>query len=284
MDWLLLTFFSVVSRAIYGVSTKVLSNKVKTSVYTQAALLSFAGGLISLVISPFLGGLSFNFAGVSLMAVALVMLGQGLGNITYFQSIKSLTNGTAQIAFSSILVFNTFLALIFLNLHLSLINVFGLVLLMLAILSVTTGKVELNKKGVALMILAALLFSVFQLSSAEISKQVGAPMYLMIAYFGAALVVFALKGRIIIKDLSLAERRTTLGIPLVTAIPSLGNFIFAYYAYRNAPQPAKVAMLLTSQVVLTVFLSYFLLKEKEHMWRKVAAAVLVVVAAILIKN
>jgi len=284
MGWLLLTFLSVVSRSIYGVSTKVLSNKVKTSVYTQAALLSFAGGLISLLISPFLGGLNFNFSGVSLIAVALVMLGQGLGNITYFQAIKSLTNGTAQIAFSSILIFNTFLALIFLNLHLSPINIFGLVLLMLAILSVTSGKVEFNKKGVAMMILSAFLFSVFQLSSAKISKQVGAPMYLMIAYFGAALVVFILKARVIVGDIHLADARTTFGIPLLTAIPSLGNFVFAYYAYRSAPQPAKVAMLLTSQVVLTVFLSYFLLNEKDHVWRKVAAAVLVVVAAILIKT
>src|SRR5579859_1519901 len=284
MDWLLLTTLSVVSRAIYGVLTKVLSNKLKVSVYTQAALLSFSGGLISLIISPLLGGLKFSFSGVSIMVVALVILGQGLGNIVYFQSIKSLTNGTAQIAFSSILIFNTFLSFIFLNLHLSLINVFGLILLMLAIVSVTTGKIELNKRGIALMVLAALLFSVFQLSSAKISKEVGAPMYLLIAYFGAALIVFVLKAKVIIKDLAIADKRITLGIPLVTAFPSLGNFAFAYYAYRNAPQPAKVAMLLTSQVVLTVFLSYFLLKEKDHVWRKVASAILVVLAAILIKN
>jgi|SRR3989344_1687957 len=284
MSWLLLTFLSVVSRAVYGVLTKVLSDKVKASVYTQAALLSFAGGLISLLVSPLLGGLDFNFSEVSITAVLLVMLGQGLGNIAYFQAIKSLTNGTAQIAFSSILVFNTLLALVFLDLRLSFINLFGLILLMLAILSVTTGKVELNKRGVALMVLAAFLFSVFQLSSAVLAQQVGAAVYLLIAYFGAAFVVFLIKWRVIIKDLKIGERRTTLGIPLITAIPSLGNFLFAYYAYREAPEPAKVAMLLTSQVVLTVFLSYFLLQEKDHFLRKVGASVLVVVSVILIKD
>jgi drug/metabolite transporter (DMT)-like permease len=284
MDWLLLTFFSVVARAIYGVLSKVLSGKVKASAYTQAALLTFAGGVISLIISPLLGGLSFNFLGVSLVTVLLVILGQGLGNIVYFQAIKNLTSGTAQIAFSSILVFNTFLSLIFLNLHLSLINIFGVILLMLAIVSVVNGKVELNKKGVILMILSALLFSVFQLASADLSKQVGAATYLLIAYFGGTLVVFALKSRVIIRDLSLPSRRSTLGLPLITAIPSVGNFTFAYYAYRNAPQPAKVAMLLTSQVVLTVILSYFFLKEKDHLPRKIGAAVLVVISAILIKQ
>jgi drug/metabolite transporter (DMT)-like permease len=284
MDWLLLAFFSVISRAIYGVLSKVLSGKVKASAYTQAATLLFAGGLISLLISPIVGGLSFNFAHVSLVTVALVIFGQGLGNILYFLAIKNLTNGTAQITFSSILIFNTFLGIAFLNLHLSLINTFGLVILMLAILSAVNGKVEINKNGVSLMVLSALLFSVFQLSSADLSKHVGAATYLLIAYFGGALVIFALKSKTIIKDLSLPGRRTTLGFPLITAVPSLGNFAFAYYAYRNAPQPAKVAMLLTSQVVFTVFLSYFFLKEKDHFLRKSVAAILVVIAAVLIKQ
>jgi len=275
---------SVLFRAIYGVMTKVLSNQVKTSVYTQATLLPLAGAAVAIVLSPLLGGLDFNFANVSLVAVLLVILGQGLGNITYFAAIKNLTNGTAQIAFSSILLFNTILALIFLNLHLSLVNVFGLFLLMFAILSVVTGKIELHRKGVALMVFSAFLFSVFQLASAEISSQVGAAMYLLIAYLGAAAVVFVLKWRVVIKDIAKAPKKATLGIPLLTALPSLGNFLFAYYAYREAPEPAKVAMLLTAQVVLTVFLSYIFLHEKGHLPRKVFAAVLVVISAILIKG
>lgn len=284
MSWLLLTFVSIVSRSIYGVMTKVLSNKLKVSAYTQATLLPFAGACIALLISPFLGGIQTNFSDVSLVAVILVVLGQGLGNITYFAAIKNLTNGTAQIAFSSILLFNTFLSLVFLDLQLSLLNVFGLVVLMLAILSVVSGKIELSKKGISLMLLSAFLFSIFQLASSELSKQVGAATYLLIAYLGATAVVFALKWKVVVKDLASAERKTTIGIPLLTALPSIGNFLFAYYAYRVAPQPAKVAMLLTAQVVLTVLLSYVFLNEKGHVLRKVAAAVLVVIAAILIKS
>ncbi len=284
MGWVFLTFLSVISRSIYGVLTKVLSNKLKVSVYTQAALLSFCGGILGLIISPFIGGLNFDLSQASAISILLVMLGQGLGNITYFEAIKKLTNGTAQIAFSSILIFNTLLSLIFLNLHLSLVNIFGVILLMLAILSVTTGKVEFNRRGVSMMVLSAFLFSVFQLASADVSKDIGAASYLMIAYFGAALVVFLLKPKIIISDIKASRDRNTFLVPLVTAVPSLGNFTFAYYAYRNSPEPAKVAMLLTSQVVLTVFLSYIFLNEKQHVLRKVGAAVLVVVSAILIKQ
>lgn len=283
MDWLLLTFISVAFRSVYGVMTKVLSNRVKASVYTQGALLSLAGAAVALVLSPLLGGLHFDFAHVSILAIILVALGQGLGNIVYFAAIKNLTNGTAQIAFSSILLFNTVLSLVFLNLHLSVLNVFGLVLLMLAILSVVNGKVEFHRKGAALMVLSAFLFSVFQLSSAEMSKQVGAATYLIVAYLGSVLVITLLKGPVIVRDVMSSSKRLTLGLPLITALPSLGNFLFAYYAYRTAPEAPKVAMLLTSQVVLTVFLSYIFLKERGNLLRKVVAAALVVMSAALIK-
>lgn len=285
MNWLILTAISVIFRAIYGVMTKVFSNEIKTSVYTQVIILPLVGAVIALLVSPLMGGLKFNFSEVNLVAVILVILSQGLGNITYFASIKNLTNSTAQIAFSSILVFNTILSLIFLGLRLSFVNVFGIVLLLLAILSVTTGKIELHRRGVALMVLSAFLFSIFQLSSAEISKQVGAATYLLIAYLGAATVVFAIKWKIVIKDLYQAERmKSILGISILTAIPSLLYFLFAYYAYRSAPEPGKVAIILTSQVVLTVFLSYFFLKEKSYLLRKVFAAALIVIATILIKG
>lgn len=283
MDWLGLTFLSVAFRSLYGVMTKVLSNKLKVSVYTQGTLLAFSGAILALLLSPLLGGLEFDVSRVSILAIVLVVLGQGLGNLTYFAAIKNLTNGTAQIAFSSILFFNTFLSLMFLNLHLRFVNVLGLIVLTLAILSVVSGKIELHKKGVTLMILSAFLFSVFQLASSEISRQVGAATYLIIAYLGAAAVVFVLQWRTVIKDIIGTDKRTTFGIPLLTALPSLGNFYFAYHAYRIAPQPAKVAMLLTAQVVLTVLLSYIFLKERGHVWRKLGAALLVVIAAILIK-
>lgn len=284
MDWLVLTFFSVISRSIYGVLTKVLSNKVKASIYTQSVALTLAGGVIAILISPLIGGLHISIAGASLATIGLVVFSQGVGNILYFEAMKSLTSGTSQIAFSSILIFNTLLSLIFLNLHLSAINVFGIILLMLAILSVTNGKVEFNKRGVSTMIFSAFLFSIFQLSSASLSKEVGAVTYLLIAYFGTTVVVFLLKPKVIISDLKNTRRRETLGIPFITAIPSLTYFTLAYYAYRNAPQPAKVAMLLTSQVVLTVFISYFFLREKDHLARKSGAAALVVLSAILIKQ
>lgn len=285
MSWLIFTLLSTISRSIYGVMTKVISTQVKVSFYTQALLLSLAGTVITVTISPLFGGIHFDIQRLSIMTAILVVIPQGLGNIVYFAAIKNLTNATAQIAFSSILIFNTILALMFLNLHLTPMNYLGIFILILAILLVVTGKVELHPRGVSLMILSALLFSVFQLASSELSKQVTAPTYLLIAYLGSAIVIFVLKFKTIIADIANSKSvKSVVGIPLVSAIPSVGNFFFAYVAYRIAPQGAKVAMLLTSQVVFTVILSYFFLNEKTNIRKNIFAATLVVVAAILIKG
>lgn len=285
MSWLLLTLISVLFRAVYGLMTKVLSNRVKVSAYTQSTLLPLSAAVIAVLVSPLLGGLSLSLTPSMILIITLIVLSSGLGNVTYFVAMKKLTSGTAQISFSTILVFNTILSLAFLNLHLSLINIFGIVLLMVAVLSVTTGKVELNKSGVTMMVLSAFLFSIFQLSTSKISTQVSAATYLVIAYLGTVVVIMLYKGKTIINEINnTADKKSLLITPFLTAIPSLGNFIFAYYAYRIAPEPAKVAMLLTSQVVVAVILSYVFLNEKQQLLRKTIAAILVVVAAILIKS
>lgn len=283
MSWIILTFISVISRAIYGVMTKVMSNGIKVSAYTQAFLLMFTCGLLALMVAPFAGGVSFSLDGVNAIAVALLIGGSVLGNILYFAAMKYLTSGTAQITFSSILIFNTFLAIIFTQLSLNLVNILGVIILMIAVLSVTSGKIELNKRGVGLMLAAAFCFAVFQLSSGVVSKQMSVINYLLIAYLGSAFVILLLKLKVIYNDIKNTKDYSTYKIILLTALPSLGNFVFAYFAYRAAPEPAKVAILLTSQVVIAVIISYFLLHEKQHIARKIFAGLLVIVSAILIK-
>lgn len=285
MSWLLLTLISVLFRAVYGLMTKVMSSKVKVSAYTQSTLLPLSAAVIAILASPLLGGFSLSLNPGMILIIALIVLSSGLGNVTYFVAMKNLTSGTAQISFSTILIFNTILSLAFLNLHLTPINIFGIVLLMVAVLSVTTGKIELNKSGVTMMVLSAFLFSVFQLSTSRISTQVSAATYLVVAYLGTVIIIMLYKGKTIVSEIISAPDKKSLFItPFLTAIPSMGNFIFAYYAYRIAPEPAKVAMLLTSQVVVAVLLSYVFLNERQQVLKKIIAAILVVIAAVMIKS
>lgn len=283
MHWLLLTFLSILSRAIYGVLTKVLSSRSKVSIYTQSVILPLAAMCLVFAISPFLGGIQFNLERVNWLTLVLMIIGTGVGNVTYFAAIKNLNSGTAQITFSSILIFNTVLSVIFLNLHLSLQNILGIIVLMIAVILVITGALEFHPQGTVLMIASAFSFAIFQLTSSQLATELGTVNYLIFAYAGAALIVFLYKMRDVIYDLKNLNDISSITIPFITAVPSIASYTFVFLAYRMAPEPAKVALLSTSQVVIAVILSYIFLKEHSNLARKTIAALLVVLAAYLIK-
>jgi drug/metabolite transporter (DMT)-like permease len=201
MHWLIYTTIAVLSRAIYGVMTKVMSNKIKTSVFTQSILLPLCGGLITFFLSPILGGIKIQINSSNIALILVVAVSQGLGNLFYFMGMKSLTSGAAQISFSSILIFNTILPIFFLKLQLSFINILGVVLLMIAILSAINGDLEFNTKGVAFMTLSAFFFAIYQLSASVLSTFVTAAEYMLIAYLGASIIILLIKGRLFIRDI-----------------------------------------------------------------------------------
>lgn len=283
MNWLIFTFLAVFSRSLYGIFTKIFSSHKPISVYTQSVLIPAIAAVITLILAPFLGGIDFSST-FSLPAVSLLVLGQVAGNLIYYEAIKNLTSSTAQILFSSILVFNTIFSILFLNAHVSPKNLLGIGIMLMALILVAGNKIEFHLKGTILMITSAALFSMFQLSTAVVSKQLSAATYLIIAYLGTVLCIFAIKPKTIIGDLKKFTNLKSFLIPIKTTIFSMGALIFSYYAYSLASQPEKVTFLLPSQVVLTVLIGYIFFKEKSFLSRKLTAAVLVVLAAYLIKS
>jgi drug/metabolite transporter (DMT)-like permease len=282
MNWIILTFFAIISRSAFGVMLKVFSNRSSSSAYTQSVTLAFYASVITLLLSPFLGGINFDYSQIDKLPIFLAVVSQGFGNVLFFAGISKLSNSTTQIAFSSVLLFNTILSVLFLNLNLSFTNYLGLLLLLIAILIAVSGKLSYSKKGIFLIVLAAFSFAVFGIASTELSQMTTAPTYLLISYLGATISVFAFKHRIVIKDLK--KKNKIFAISVATATPSVATFLFSYYAYRAAPEPSRVLLISTGHVVLTVFVSYFLFKEEGSLWKKIVAALLVIAAAILIKS
>ncbi|HUQ85433.1 MAG TPA: DMT family transporter [Candidatus Limnocylindrales bacterium] len=287
MNWLIFTIISIFFRAVYGVSTKVLSSNVKVSPATVSVIFSTFATLLTLIISPLIGGISFKeFRSVWLLAM-VVVIAISSGNILYYKGIKSLDSSTTQIAFSSILIWGTLFSITFLNSNFSSRQIVGIILLLLAIIFVQFKKgVNLLKKGVLYIILSALIFAIFQISTAELSKSISAATYLLTAYLGTTIVTGILYAKTIRKDLFLLKNRMlqTSKVMLFSSITSLIHFSFAYFAYRSAPDSGVVVVLLTSQVIIAVILSIIFLKERDRIGRKLVAGLLAVLAGFLIKG
>jgi len=287
MNWLLLTIFAILSRATFGIATKVLSNNVKVSPITQSVLLTGAAAILTVLVSPFIGGLSFHGL-ASLWPIALLMtVSQAFGNIVFFKGLEKLEASSAQVVFASILIWSTILSVIFLGSHFSYLQLVGIFILLGAILLVQYRKgVTLIDRNALYILAAAALFAVFQITSAEMAKTVSAGAYLLTAYLGATVIIGLGYWSKVKADIPALTKKAsvTLKATLFASATSLLYFVFAYFAYQKAPDRGVVVVLLTAQVVVTVVLAIIFLKERDYIKRKLAAGVLAVIAGFLIKS
>ncbi len=287
MNWLLLTISAITARATYSIATKILSKDVKVSALTHSLLLTTFAGIISLLISPFVGGISFLGISNHIFTLSVMITSQAFGNVLFFKGIKSLDASTSQVAFSSILLWGAILSVLFLNSTFSIKQILGIIILLLAILLVQykKGKIDINP-GFLLLVASAILFAVFQVTSADISKTFSTGTYLILAYLGPSIIIATLYFNTILADFKLlqSQLRTTSLKTLFASGTSMLYFIFSYLAYRYAPDRGVVVVLLTSQVVLSVIFGIIFLKEKDRVVIKVIAGGLAFLAGILIKS
>lgn len=287
MNWIILTLLAVLFRAIYGLSTRVLSVHVKVSPISQSVLLTGLASLLSVVLSPFLGGFSFAHFSSVWIPTLIMIVSSSLGNIIYFKGQEVLDAGTTQIVFSSIVIWGALLSITFLGSHFSFVQVLGVLLLLFAIILIQYKKSKFTFSTAVFYILAsAFVFSIFQVSSAAVAKTLPAGTALPLEYIGSTALVGLLYWKKMYKELREEIKnnyRNVFEKGFFASGSTLLYFLFAYFAYSVAPDRGIVVLLLTTQVIVAVILGIIFLKEKDRMAQKIVAGILAVIASILIK-
>lgn len=287
MAWLLLTIIALTSRAIYSIAVKLMSNSLPLSAPSQAVFLASVASVFAVIFSPLLGNLSISGVSDNWMTIAVMAASQGFGNVLFFKGLATLEASITQIVYSSVLIWGAILSVIFLNSTFAVIQLVGIVLLFAAIVLVQHKKgVGRINRGVALILASALMFAIFQVTSAKLATSLTAASYLLFAYAGSAIVVATVYYPNLKKDVQKVSGNVLsfTRITLLSAITSFMYFLFSYFAYKEAPDPGVVVVLLTAQVVLSVVLGIIFLKERQQIPKKLAAAVMALIAGLLIKS
>lgn len=286
MNWLYLTLASVIARAAFGVTTKVISNKVKVSAITQAVLLTGSGAVIALLLSPLLGGISFGGLANEWWVALLMVVSSVVGNVLYFKGLEKLDASNAQVIFSSILIWGTVLSIAFLGSNFKLQQLVGVLVLLGAIILIQYKRQTTLFNSSSLLILgAAACFAVFQVTSAVLSKTISTGTYTFLAYAGGTLIVGLVYRKRVFADLSsIGNQASAFLLTSMTGSLSVAYAIFAFLAYRSAPDRGVVVLLLTTQVIFGVVLAVIFLKERQRIPRKILAAILAVMGGLLIKS
>ena len=205
----------------------------------------------------------------------------------YFKGLEKLDAGTTQIALSSILIWNTALSVIFLNSNFSIKQIIGIIFLMFAILIVQYSKGR-NKltSHIVYIILSAVAFAIFQVTTALLANTMSTATYLFLSYFGAMILTIVLYYKKVAADIQTIKNNSLIigRNAVFVSGTSITFLLFLYYAFQSAPDKGVVAVLQTSQVVLTVIFGIIFLKEYGGMKRKLLAGIIALIAGILIKS
>jgi drug/metabolite transporter (DMT)-like permease len=282
--WLFLTLAALTSRGIYGVCSKSMGAHLGISGPATAIVMLTGCGVLALPLSFFIGGLSTAGLAEHWPALLLVVFASGVGNMAYFHGIRTLEAGVAQIVFSSIILWGLVLSVVVLDSTFSGWQLAGAALLITAIVIAQLDDRLRISSGAWFILFSAAMFAMFQVGVAHVSRDVSTGTYLVVTNLGPALFIALVRGRQTLAELRrlrLVSRRAGL-IASGTIAFSVGYFVLAYLAYREAPDAGAVVILLTAQVVVAVLLSAAFLNERRHLGRKLSAGALAVVAGALI--
>jgi drug/metabolite transporter (DMT)-like permease len=241
---------------------------------------------ISALMAPLLGGVSLTGIASARTPLVLMVASATLGGVLYFKGVQHLGASLGQIAFSSIIAWGALLSAGFLGSHFSVLQLVGGVVLMGAIWLAQYEHGMRFNQSILYVVASAACFACFQVTSARASQAISAGTYLLVAYSGPALLTAVTRARRVRRDWrGLRTRRTSAIVTTIpAAVTSVSYYSFAFLAYRLAPDPGIVVLLLTSQVVVAVILAMLMLGERRHPVRTLSAGVAAMAAAMAIKT
>jgi drug/metabolite transporter (DMT)-like permease len=287
MNWTILTLIAILSRSFLSLASKLLSKRISVAPVTQSVLMTGLASVLSFFLLPYLGGINFTGIQSQWVLIIIVMASQGIGNLFFYKGLEDTEASTAQVVFSSILIWSSLLSIFFLKTVFGLIQIIGLVLMLCAILTVQYQKKKIQiKKGSIYILFSAFFYALFQTASAGIASQITSGSYLLLSYMGPTLIMILISFKTIKKDLIqiYSQLSETLTITLFASGSSLGYFLFSFLAYKAAPDRGIVVTLLTSQVVVSVLLAIIFLGERSNFKRKLFAGLLAFIASVMIKS
>jgi drug/metabolite transporter (DMT)-like permease len=280
MNWIIFVILYLIVATIFNQSYKIATKNLKNP-GALTVLLEFIGAITILIWCPF-----FEMKFPSDIKVYILL---GL-SIVFFAITDRLNTtvrkGLEASTFSMIrqlsTVFMIFAGVLFFKDPFVINKFIGAILIVLSNFIIFYQKVEYkNKKYIILGIVSNLFFTLAMFFNVNISDNFNLPFYVAITLGLPAILIFIFE-RIKFSDIKTEFKNGNKKAMLITSVTwALGSMLqLRAYQLGNV---SIVAPLCALTVILNVIAGYFLLKEKNHMLKKVIAAILIILGIILIK-
>lgn len=281
MGWLFFVLLSVVIQSFANILQRVMMKGEKSDAISYSVVFCFLLGIFFLIIAIPHGFYMPKING-SLVFIFLSAIFWGVGTIFSFKAYKFLESSEVTILTSVRALITIIVSIIFLQEIFNVQKTFGTILILSSILLVANLKRGLRfNNGVFFAFACAFFYGI-----AIVFDVINLRGYDLLSYLAVVNIVM---GFILLaiypKTLKQLKTFTTphffwtmLPISLLTVFQAI-----LYYAALTKGHISQIAPINQAQVILTVLLAAVLLRERDHLLRKVIAAFLVMGGVLLLR-
>lgn len=280
MSWLLIVFINVVAISVAYLFQRLAMKKEDSDPLLSTIIFQFLLGFVTIPFAVAKGFTWPNWAELwPYFLFSTIMY--ALGSVMFFKSIKLIEASEMTILSGAGAIVTVLCAYIFLSERLVTIQYFGALLVVLSILLIQYRKQKfVFSRGAILALFATSLFAFGTISDMMIIKTYDAIAYAGLMSFFPGLMLCLMYPRKI-KELPRAIKTINKNLLAYALIYSIGVITF-YMALAKGALLSQVSVISKTNIVLTVILAAIFIKERDHLWRKVIAAVICMVGVILV--
>jgi drug/metabolite transporter (DMT)-like permease len=282
MSWQLLTGLSVVLYSVNALLHRTIMRDEQSDAYAQALVFTGLGSLFFLVALLIRGGLESPASWNQLLLVMLAALLSAVGMVLVFEGFKSIGASEHTILLTSAQLWLMLGAVLILNEELTMRKVIGAAAILAGVVIAQWGKRALVlNRGAVCVLLAAFCFAASGTVSFLIVRSFDVLSYMFYGSVMVASMLAAFRPRVFRKLSFYFEPKRALNIVTTSFNDALANLfgLTAYEVGRNALQLSPIG---ATQTLLTVLLAIAILKERDHMTRKIAGGLAGVIGTILL--
>jgi drug/metabolite transporter (DMT)-like permease len=270
----------IIFAAVYTQVFKFALQTAKDYAVMTILMEIISAGLVALFIPLFDWRLPTDWSPVILLVIASIFYGVSSRiNTTVRSGIEA---STYLIIKQLSAVFMVIFGFLFLGEALILWKILGAILIITGNIIVFWKPHQKINKYFLMGVGSSVLFAVALFFDVNVSGQFNLPFYLFAGFTISAITV-ALSCRVSPqKIIAEVKQNKRIRYMVIVGSSSAGMMLTQLLAYQ-ASEVSVVAPLLATSVLANVFVGYIALKERDHLPRKILAAVLVVIGVILIR-
>ncbi len=283
MPWIFFSLISICCVSVGNILQKSLLSHHRSNPHTQATALQLLTFLILLVVTL--------WKGITLPPLylwwSLILMGvlYGVGTLCLFEAVKKLESSYVTILTSVRVPITMVTAALLIGQHITLTHVFGTILILVSLILVSLHKMRhLSSYGVMMALSMAVCYGLAVTNDTYILSHFSdVYSYTTIAYLMPGIFLVCYRPSVL-RSLSqeFGDKRTRTNfflMCLLYAVATLGFFT----AIDLGGTAGQVSAINQASVVLTVLLAALFLGEKGDLWRKLLAAIGVVLGVMLLR-